>query len=93
MKTIYLDSDYMYYLENGEGRTVIETDEFNNTVDAAIPYYRYIPQGEEQAAPKKGRVYYGIFIQAIDNEKIVRITQQAYITDMQNALALLGVEA
>ena len=43
MKTIYIDSDYMCHLENAQGRTPIETDAFDGIVDAAIPYYRYIP--------------------------------------------------
>lgn len=90
MKTIYLDSDYMCHLENAQGRTEIETDVFDGIVDAAIPYYRYIPQGEEWM-DSKGRVFRGVFIQATDSNAIDRITQQAMIADMQNALAILGV--
>lgn len=92
MKTIYLDSNFMCHLENAEGRTEIETDVFDGIVDAAIPYYRYIPQGEEWT-DGKGRVFHGLFIQATDSNAIDRITQQAYIADMQNALSILGVEA
>ena len=92
MKTIYIDSNFMCHLENAQGRTPIETDVFDGTVDGAIPYYRYIPQGEEWT-DSKGRVLHGLFIQATDSNAIDRITQAAYIADMQNALALLGVEA
>lgn len=90
MKTIYLDTDYMCHLENADGRTQVETDVFDGVVDAAIPYYRYIPQGEEWTN-SKGRVIHGLFVQATNSSAIDRITQQAYIADMQNALALLGV--
>lgn len=92
MKTIYLDSNFMCHLENAQGRTPIETDVFDSTVDAAIPYYRYIPQGEEWT-DSKGRVLHGLFIQATDSNAIDRIVQAAYVADMQNALSILGVEA
>lgn len=92
MKTIYIDSDFMCHLENAEGRTEVETDVFDGIVDAAIPYYRYIPQGEEWT-DSKGRVLHGLFIQATDSNAIDRIVQAAYINDMQNALSILGVEA
>lgn len=90
MKTIYLDNDYVCHLESAEGRTVVETNVFDGVVDAAIPYYRYIPKDTEWT-DSKGRVLHGLFVQATDSAAIDRITQQAYIADMQNALALLGV--
>lgn len=92
MKTIYIDSDFMCHLENAEGRTEVGTDVFDGIVDAAIFYYRYIPQGEEWT-DSKGRVLHGLFIQATDSNAIDRIVQAAYINDMQNALSILGVEA
>lgn len=90
MKTIYLDDNYMCHLENADGLVEIQTDVFDGTVDEVIPYYRYIPQGEEWTN-SKGTVIRGLFIQATDSEAINRITQQAYIDDMQTALAILGV--
>lgn len=90
MKTIYIDNQYMCHLENAEGRTEVQTDVFDGVVDGAIPYYRYIPQGESYT-DKKGRVLHGLFIQAIDSEEIDRITQSAIMVDMQNALSILGV--
>lgn len=80
----------MCHLEDAQGRTPIETDVFDSIVDGAIPYYRYIPQGEEWT-DSKGRVFRGLFIQATDSNAIDRIVQAAYVADMQNALALLGV--
>ena len=90
MKAIYLDKDFMCHLENEEGRTQVETDVLDGVYDAAIPYYRFIPQGAEWT-DSKGRVFHGLFIQAVDSAAVDRITQQLYIADMQNALALLGV--
>lgn len=90
MKTFYIDSDYMCHLESAPGRREVQTDAFDGVVDGAIPYYRYIPEGEEWT-DKKGRVIHGVFIQATDSNAIDRATQQAYISDMQNALAILGV--
>ena len=92
MKTIYLDDNYMCHLEDAPGRTEVQTDVFDSIVDAAIPYYRYIPEGKEWTN-SKGRVLHGLFIQATDSAAINRISIQAYINDMQNALSILGVEA
>ena len=86
--TIYLDSDFMCHLENAQGRTPIETDVFDGTIDEAIPYYRYIPYGQWWQDPQKGIIISGTFIQAIDSTAIDRIVQQALIADMQNALAI-----
>lgn len=90
MKSIYIDSDYMCHLEDGEGRTEVLTDMFDGVVDGAIPYYRYIPQGKTWT-DNKGRDYHGLFVQATDSNAIDRITQTAIMTDMQNALSILGV--
>ena len=92
MKTIYLDSEYMCHLENAEGRIEIQTDVFDSIDDNAIPYYRYIPQ-DKTWVDSRGRTYHGVFIQATDSEAIDRIMQAALLNDMQNALAILGVEA
>ena len=80
----------MCHLENAQGRTAVETDVFDGVVNDAIPYYRYIPQGESYT-DKKGRTLHGLFIQATDSAKIDGITQTAIMTDMANALSILGV--
>lgn len=90
MRTIYIDDDYMCHLEDAQGRTEIQTDVFDGTVDEAIQFYRYIPQGKEWA-DSKGRILHGLFVQATDSAEIARVTQQAYISDMQTALEILGV--
>ena len=90
MKTIYIDADYMCLLENAQGRTAVETNVFDGVVNDAIPYYRYIPQ-EQTYTDKRGRTLHGLFIQATDSAMIDRITQSAIMSDMQNALSILGV--
>lgn len=93
MKIIYIDSEYMCHLENGEGRREVETDVFDGKIDAVIPYYRFIPQGEEWKKPKTKEVLHGQFIQATDSVKIDRIMQSAYITEMQDILNILTGES
>lgn len=90
MKTIYLDSDYMCYLKNADGRIEVQTDVFDETVDEAIPYYRYIPDGVEWTN-NKGQVFHGPFIQATNSKMIDQTTTQSILEDVQLALAVLGI--
>lgn len=90
MKTIYIDSNYMCYLKNADGRTEVQTDAFDGVVNGAIPYYRYIPDGAEWTN-NKGQVFHGPFIQATNSKMIDQITTQSIIEDVQLALAVLGV--
>lgn len=91
MKELYLDSEYMCHLEDDGTRLYYSTDVFDETADAAIPYYRLIPDGMSWRNPKTGRQYVGPFIQATNSQKIMQVTQEALIADMQSALAVLGV--
>ena len=77
MKTIYLDAEFMCHLENGEGRTEVETDVFDGKIDAVIPFYRYIPSGQEWENPKTKAVLHGEFIQATDTARIDQLIQTA----------------
>lgn len=90
MKIVYLDSEYMCHLEDGDGRTEAETDVFDDIVDEAIPYYRYIPIGHEWT-DEYGRVRHGIFVQATNSNAIDKVTQAVLIAEMQTALSILGV--
>lgn len=92
MKTIYINSDYMCYLKNADGRIEVQTDAFDEIVDGAIPYYRYIPDGAEWTN-NKGQVFHGPFIQATDSKMIDRTTTQSILEDVRLALAVLGVIA
>ena len=90
MKTIYLDSEYMCHLTGGGSMIETQTDVFDGTADRAIPYYRYIPENTEWV-DERGRVFYGLFVQATDSNAIDRATKDALIADMQAALEILGV--
>lgn len=91
MKTIYIDSDYICYLESAPDRQKIETDIFDNTIDEVIPFYRFIPQGHEWVNPKTGAVLHGLFVQTTNEEQMNKIIVDRYMLDMQNALDILGV--
>ena len=91
MKTVYIDANFMCHLQNDGTMTEVQTDAFDGVVDDAIPYFRFIPQGYEWTNPKKGTVIHGEFIQATNSAEIDRAIQHAFIADMQNALAILGV--
>ena len=91
MKTIYLDSEYMCHLTNDGTMAEIQTEMFDDIENAAVEYYRYIPEGSEWTNLKSGLVIHGLFIQATDSNRIDEIQREAYIEDMQNALNILGV--
>lgn len=90
MKTIYLDSEYMCHLTDSGSMIEIQTDVFDETADVAIPYYRYIPENTKWV-DERGRVFYGLFVQATDSDEIDRATKDALIADMRTALDILGV--
>lgn len=87
MKTIYLDENYMCHLEDAQGRTAVETDVFDGTANSAIPYYRFIPQGDTWT-DEKGRVFHGIFIQATDSKAIDFATQTETAEQLAENIAL-----
>ena len=62
MKTIYLDSSFMCYVEPAEGRQAVETGAFDSLCAGAIECYRYIPAGQSWTRPD-GRITPGPFIQ------------------------------
>ena len=90
MKTIFLDSEYMCHLTNDGTRMEVQTEVLDHLCDNAIELMRYIPEGKTWVHPK-GFTVYGEFVQATDSAKIDAYQRQAYIEDMENALALLGV--
>lgn len=92
MKTIYLDSDYMCHLESGEGRREVKTDIFDEIIDAVIPFYRFIPQGEEWTNPKTKVVLHGQFIQITDSNKVDKIQESVYMAQLQEILDVLTGE-
>ena len=64
MKTIYLDSAFMCYVDPTDGRQAVETDAFDGFCAGAIECYRYIPAGQAWTRPD-GRITPGLFIQAV----------------------------
>lgn len=62
MKTIFLDSEFKVYVNDGEGRTAIETDAFDGFCDELIECHRYVPQGKSYTKDN-GITVHGIFIQ------------------------------
>lgn len=91
MKKIYLDNNFICHLTNEGGMKEIETDVFDGVINDVIPYYRYIPNGEEWVNPKTGMILHGLFVQAIDSVAIDKKIQLIVLQDMREALNILGV--
>lgn len=95
MKTIYLDSAFMCHATNDGTMAEIQTEAFDNLCNNALELMRFVPQGETWTRPD-GRMIHGEFIQATDSAKIDAyqrqwMEDQAQMSDMQNALEILGV--
>ena len=95
MKTIYLDSSFMCHTTNDGTMTEVQTDAFDSYCSGAIELMRFVPQGQIWIRPD-GREIHGEFYQATDSAKIDAYQRQwtedqAQISDMQNALEILGV--
>lgn len=95
MKTIYIDFNFMCHLTNDGTMTEVQTDALDNLCSNAIELMRFVPHGEAWTR-SDGRVIYGEFIQATDSAKIDAyqrqyMEDQAQMSDMQNALEILGV--
>lgn len=95
MKTIYLDSNFMCHATDDGTMTTVQTDALDHLCDNAIELMRYVPEGATWTRPD-GRTIHGEFIQATDSAKIDAyqrqwMEDQAQMSDMQNALEILGV--
>lgn len=95
MKTIYLDSNFMCHIANSGTMTEVQTEAFDDLCNNAIELMRFVPEGSTWTRPD-GRIIYGEFIQATDSARIDAyqwqwMEDQERITDMQNALNILGV--
>ena len=95
MKTIYLDSNFMCHITNDGAMVEVHTEAFDGICNNAIELMRFVPQGKIWTRPD-GRKIYGEFIQVTDSAKIDAyqrqwMEDQAQMSDMQNALAILGV--
>lgn len=95
MKTIYIDTDFMCHVSNDGTMIEVQTEYLDDFCNNAIELMRFVPQGYTWIR-SDGRVIYGEFIQATDSVKIDAYQQQymedqAQMSDMQNALEILGV--
>lgn len=96
MKTIYIDADYRCYLDNDGTRTAVETDAFDGKCKAYIEGFRFIPSGEVWTRSDGVQFTGEMIFPAIDYDSLVRTQTQyeedlAQMSDMQNALEILGV--
>ena len=103
MRTLFVDSEFKVYVNDGEGRTAIETDAFDGLCDELIECHRYVPQGKS-FTKDNGITVYGIFIQPYKDTAEAEIAQihfsyqnviaeyESELADADAALAELSVE-
>ena len=98
MRVIYIDSDFKCHVANIGTVTAIETDFFDDKCDAFIEGYRFVPEGQSWIR-EDGRVFTGEMATPWKDYAVLAAYQEQYETmsvemsDMQNALNVLGVEA
>ena len=95
MRTIYIDSNFMCHTTNDGTMVEVQTGALDDFCNNAIEVVRFIPQGQECIRPD-GRVLHGEFIQITDTNRFNAyqrqyIEDQVQMSDMQNALEILGV--
>ena len=92
MKTIYLDLNFLCYLENAQGRTAVQTDVFDGCCDSLIEGYRYIPAGESWTNGD-GTVFHGEMLSPAVSYESIRPKQEQYEEDLTNMMPLEDVAA
>lgn len=89
--TIYIDSDYKCYTENGDGRTAVETDVFNGKCQEFIEGMRFVPSGETWVRDD-GVEFVGEMISPWKDSMQLELAQLQYeLSDAVSALTVLGV--
>ena len=97
MRTIYVDADCKCHVTDDGIVTAVQTDFFDGKCDNFIAGYRLIPEGTSWIR-EDGVVIQGLTIFPWEDYQILQAYQKQYETmsaemaDMQNALAVLGVE-
>lgn len=90
MKTLYVDSYFKVYTECADGRTVIETNVFDDMPKQVLECYIFVPVGKSYTKPN-GEVIRGEFIQPFVTEKELDTAQRAYekqlIAEYETALS------
>ena len=98
MRTIYIDSDFKCHVTDDGAMSPVETDFFDGKCDNFVTGYRLIPEGNSWVR-EDGAVITGLTIFPWKDYRILQAYQEQYeamsteMADMQNALAVLGVEA
>ena len=94
--TVYLDSNYICHLDNDGTRTPFETDAFNGKCKVFIEGYRLIPFGKTWTRSDGVQFTGEMLAPTVDYVGLAKAQQQyeedqAQMSDMQNALEILGV--
>ena len=98
MRTIYIDSEFKCHVTDDGTKTQVETDFFDGKCDNFVTGYRLIPEGSFWTR-EDGTSIRGLTIFPWKDYRILQAYQEQYeamsaeVVDMQNALAVLGVEA
>lgn len=91
---VYIDADCKCHVENDGSMTEAETSFFDGKCSAFIEGYRFVPDGQTWTNAN-GITYAGEMIVPWKPFKALDDAQRAYersqMTDMKNALDLLGV--
>lgn len=94
--TVYLDSDFRCYTTNSGDRTPYQTDFFDGKCKTFVEGYRIVPSGESWAR-EDGVIFFGEMTTPFIDSAFLNAAQaqyeedQAQMSDMQNALEILGV--
>ena len=98
MRTIYVDSEFKCHAGDDGTLMPVETDFFDGKCNSFIEGYRLIPEGCT-LAQEDGTEIRGLTIFPWKEYSVLAAYQEQYevmateMADMQNALAVLGVEA
>lgn len=91
---VYIDSNYCCHVENDGTMTAVETNAFDGKCNTYIEGYRYVPEGETWVR-SDGVEFHGLMISPIVGYELLAQAQYEeelkQMTDMQNALSILGV--
>ena len=94
--TVYLDSNFCCHTTNDSGRTPYQTDFFDGKCKTYIEGYRLVPFGESWTR-EDGVIFFGEMTTPFIDIAFLNAAQAQYeadqeqMSDMQNALEILGV--
>lgn len=93
---VYLDSDFCCHLTNDGTMQEAETEFFDGKCKTYIEGYRFVPEGKTWTRSDGVQFTGEMIAPAVDYESLARIQaqyeeDQEQMSDMQNALEILGV--